>query len=535
MALKQTISRFGQRIFDFERSGDFPRYKLAFIAILGLSALIRLWNIGGASLWMDEAVAVALSQLPLEAILFERIDNHPPLAFLVEHFWLKIVPGSEWARVPFALAGIATVGVMMGLMRDQASRRAALITGLLLALTTGHIYYSQEARMYTLLVLGLALAMWGAIGIAQPARLRPLTYAILYLLGGVIAVYCHFLGLVGMAAISFSVFAVSLLRGPVWPNSRSWLLINSVMFVLALPWLAQISAYMGFGGINARVTLFETAWYLMKVSGFPGLGSVGTIVSLAYCCLIGAGLIAAWLNGRHSLAAGFAGLLICYPFLLFVLSIDRPVIAARTVLPALIGVCCAAGFALAAFRNQLVAWGLTALFVIAAALSSAHHLQHPIKPENFAGAFAHIEREGFAEMPVLTCIDMSASAAWEAKPEADIYLFRRGEIIRFPGPSYWQVARLSMTAYHKATVAEIDAYLGGGLHINGGMAQAFNTSDKIAFVRPFCEAETEAVIQTELQALGFVEVSKTLITDDAPDWQIMANPRTKVSLYRKDL
>ncbi|GAB5458026.1 MAG: hypothetical protein Hens3KO_10560 [Henriciella sp.] len=535
MALKQTVSRVSERIFDFERSGDFHRYKLAFIAILGLSALLRLWNIGGPSLWMDEAVAVALSQLPLEAILFERIDNHPPLLFLIEHFWLKIVPDSEWARVPFAVAGIATVGVIMGLMRDQASRRAALIAGLLLALTTGHIYYSQEARMYTLLVLGLALAMWGAIGIAQPARLKPLTYAVLYLLGGVIAIYCHFMGLVGMAAISFSVLAVSLVRGPVWPKFRAWLLINSVMFVLALPWLIQIPAYMGFGGINARVTVFETAWYLMKVTGFPGLGSAGTIVSLVYCCLVGAGLIAAWLNGRYILAAGFAGVLICYPLLLIMLSFDRPIIAARIMLPVVIGVCCASGLALASFRNQLLAWGLTALFIIAAALSSAHHLAHPIKPENFTGAFAHIEREGFAEVPVLTCIDMSASAAWETKPEADIYLFRRGEIMLFPGPRYWQIARLSMTGYYQAPVAEIDAYLGGKLHISGGMADAFITSDKIAFVRPFCEADTEAVIMAQLQEIGFVEVSKTLITDGAPNWQIMANPRTKVSLYRRDL
>jgi uncharacterized membrane protein len=130
---------------------------LAIITIL--AALLRFWNLSEVPIWQDEAVTRAFAQLDLWTLLTKNIDNHPPLSYVVQHFWHKINPDLAAGRVPAAVAGTASVAVVMLFLRDSVNTRAALIGGVFLALSTSHIFYSQDARMYAYIVLGLIIAL----------------------------------------------------------------------------------------------------------------------------------------------------------------------------------------------------------------------------------------------------------------------------------------------------------------------------------------------------------------------------------------
>ena len=149
--------------------------------VLLLGSALRLWDLGSVPLWKDEAFTVLAGRLPLDQILLNEIDNHPPLIYIIEHAWLMLFPDLRLARMPMATAGIATVAAVLLATSDLYSRRAALWAGLLLAVSTGHIYFSQDARMYPLLVLGLSLASWGCAGLLSPRYLSRNSYAGLYL------------------------------------------------------------------------------------------------------------------------------------------------------------------------------------------------------------------------------------------------------------------------------------------------------------------------------------------------------------------
>ena len=79
------------------------------IVVLGFS--IRFWQLSSAPVWMDEAFTYLVSRLPLSDILFDRIDNHPPLSYAIQHLWTSVAPSVTFLRVPSAVAGGLTVAV----------------------------------------------------------------------------------------------------------------------------------------------------------------------------------------------------------------------------------------------------------------------------------------------------------------------------------------------------------------------------------------------------------------------------------------
>ncbi|MCI4644672.1 MAG: glycosyltransferase family 39 protein [Hyphomonadaceae bacterium] len=517
------------------QSEDARVLSYVFWGILAFAALLRLWNFNGPSLWMDEAISLSLAELPAHAIFLDRVDNHPPLHFLIQHLWQQIFPDPAVARLPAIAFGITTVYVVMAMLRDLVSLRAALLAGLLLALCTGHIYYSQEARMYSLVLFGLAVAAWGGIGQVEPGRRSPRGYALLYVIGGLVAIYAHILGLLAMAAIGFASLAGGLMAGGGVRFAREWLVRNIILFLLSLPWLVQIPANLGFAGLHQPTSIIKSIWYFKTITAFPGLGGFDNLFAPILYALAAASLALTWLGGRRTLALTMAGLFVIYPALLFLLSLDRPLIGARTLIPATLGVYLAAGIAISVLPGLRLRYGVAGLLVLAGLVSSGHHLANLIKPENFDAAFAHVDAAGYGDAPVLNCIDMSTSATWYARPEAEIYMYQRGGLMRYPGPDYWQAARMSMSRYGSSTAQEVDAFMGRGWLVTGGFEEAFGEAAQIAFIRPFCSEDSQRMIETRLAEMGFVVQSETLITEGAPSFQIMAWPRTWVTLYARPM
>jgi mannosyltransferase len=135
---------------------------IASIAIVGVAIALRFANLGEQSLWVDEAYTARLLDGSLGDLLSgvaER-ESTPPLYYVLVWAWAKVFGDTEVAmRSVSALAGVACVPVMYMVARTLIGRRAGAVAAALTATSSGLVWYSQEARAYSLWLLLTALAL----------------------------------------------------------------------------------------------------------------------------------------------------------------------------------------------------------------------------------------------------------------------------------------------------------------------------------------------------------------------------------------
>lgn len=140
------------------------KYKIHIVLVVAL--VVRLIAIS-QSLWLDEAIgALVVRDYSYSEIItdFLRSDNHPPLFYLDLKSWTSILGYSEFAlRLPSVIYGVLTVYLTFLIASKISRRKEGLIpitSALLLATSPFHIYYSQEARMYSLAAFLASLAIY---------------------------------------------------------------------------------------------------------------------------------------------------------------------------------------------------------------------------------------------------------------------------------------------------------------------------------------------------------------------------------------
>jgi len=121
-------------------------------------------------IWLDEAISVHDARMSYGAMLHTQAttDVHPPLYFTV--LWLsgRVIGFGEFAiRVPSILLGVAMIPLAYLLGKEAYDRRTGAVTAVLVAFAPLLVWYSQETRMYMLLMdLGVA-ALWAQLRILR--------------------------------------------------------------------------------------------------------------------------------------------------------------------------------------------------------------------------------------------------------------------------------------------------------------------------------------------------------------------------------
>lgn len=146
------------------------------------------------SLWNDEAWTAWAVQPPYVADTLARVrsDVHPPLYFLLLDGWTLAAGDSVFAlRLPSALFGLLALAATYAAGMRLFDAQTGLLALALVATAGFFVYYTREARMYSLL-LGLGtLSTWGYLRWrARPNVRRGLLYA------GLLAalLYTHYAG-----------------------------------------------------------------------------------------------------------------------------------------------------------------------------------------------------------------------------------------------------------------------------------------------------------------------------------------------------
>ena len=130
--------------------------------ILLAAFIIRLISIN-QSLWLDEATSALVARMSLTNIFTKFLPNdfHPPLYYLVLKYWVSIFGSSEVAlRFPSIIFGVGTIYIVYLITKKYFSKNTGLVAAALLSTSGLAIYYSQEARMYTLAAFLVTLSFY---------------------------------------------------------------------------------------------------------------------------------------------------------------------------------------------------------------------------------------------------------------------------------------------------------------------------------------------------------------------------------------
>jgi len=136
---------------------------LVLLFLLGLA--VRFWQAGYHSLWFDETMSVFWARQPAKEIIDVGLhlvkDKHPPVYYLLLHFWTDIFgDGTVAVRSLSILFGAILPPALALLGEELGDRRAGLIAGLLATFNPILVWYSQEARMFLPAATIGVLATW---------------------------------------------------------------------------------------------------------------------------------------------------------------------------------------------------------------------------------------------------------------------------------------------------------------------------------------------------------------------------------------
>jgi len=218
------------------RALSLPRLRSfgALAAVLAAAAALRACEISRESVWVDEALSVRLARLGWPALFAGTAeDGHPPLYLALLHVWIACFGTSEAAiRSLSAVLGVLAVAAVYAFGRVWFDQATGLCGALLVALSPYHIYYSQEARNYSLLVLTTASSYLGlALVRHRPGRASDAAYVVATLA----MLYTHVFGVFAWIAQNLYVLCVD--GGGGAPSRRRWTLLQAVVVAFLVPWL----------------------------------------------------------------------------------------------------------------------------------------------------------------------------------------------------------------------------------------------------------------------------------------------------------
>ncbi len=135
----------------------------AAVAGLTLVALgVRLYRLDGRSLWLDEILTSQPAHLggPADVIFWSRVAiNQMPFFYMFTWFFGHWGDSGVILRLPPVIFGTLLVPALYLLARDLFGVRAGIVAALLGAVLPFAVWYSQEARNYSLLMLMTTLQM----------------------------------------------------------------------------------------------------------------------------------------------------------------------------------------------------------------------------------------------------------------------------------------------------------------------------------------------------------------------------------------
>lgn len=272
------------------------RYLQILIGLTVIGLLLRFYNLGWNSLWLDEASTLGFARQSFLGIWESTAGGefNPPLFYWLEHGMLLFGESEFVLRFLPALLGALTIPVVYLIGEEFRDRNVGIIAAALLTFSPFHIYYSQEARAYAPMLFFFSLAL---LFYLRANRSNELRSWILFGAFSAIAFWMHFYAIVPIAVLILHALVTSAdtIRSDL-RNARSLAFAIGAFVVVSLPllivtvnlFLVRTSSAPTFG-IQGLDVIYQT---LYQVSGFSSL----TLILFVILFLLGTAY--AWRENR---------------------------------------------------------------------------------------------------------------------------------------------------------------------------------------------------------------------------------------------
>lgn len=143
------------------------------ILITLVGGWLRVLLLDKNGLWLDEAFSVWAANLSVGDMLqwIVKIDQHPPLYYLLLHYWVALNGDTPYhARLLSVLFGTGTIPIIYLIGKRMSGAIMGLTAAVILALSLFNIAYAQEARMYTCLTFNAAAAIYALVRLLTDSR-----------------------------------------------------------------------------------------------------------------------------------------------------------------------------------------------------------------------------------------------------------------------------------------------------------------------------------------------------------------------------
>lgn len=168
------------------------------VAILAITGVVFRIIVAHQSLFADELSTYWISarhglggvvKLLYSVGPIQHAEITPPLYFVLAWFTSQFGHGPELLRLPSLIAGIATIPVLYQLGLRTVGRRAALVATAAAAVAPFTVYYSANARAYSVMMLALTVSTLSMLLALDTGRRR---WWVLYAVAACAAFYSHY-------------------------------------------------------------------------------------------------------------------------------------------------------------------------------------------------------------------------------------------------------------------------------------------------------------------------------------------------------
>ena len=217
---------------------------LLFLAIL-LAVANRMYALDFASLWSDELWGLWVCSLGSWPALLEDMvfhDSHPPGYQTFLYVWLGLFGDSDISvRLPSVIAGVVSVYSVCVFASKYFSRLIGLLSAAFLLTSFNAIYYSQEARAYSFILL-FTIWHYHLLFLLFVDKSDRQLHRNLFTVVGALLAYFHYVGVVIVAAEALLFVVIPAFRRQL-PKAIK---LYGRIWLLYLPWFFVMIAHMLF-------------------------------------------------------------------------------------------------------------------------------------------------------------------------------------------------------------------------------------------------------------------------------------------------
>jgi uncharacterized membrane protein len=302
---------------------EHSRYVQILIGLTLIGLFLRFYQITFNSVWLDEAATYMFSKLSLIDIWFITANGevNPPLFHWIEHFMLYFGNSEFVLRFVPAVLGTLTIPLFYLVGKEFLDRNCGIIMAALLTISPFHIFYSQEARVYSTMLFFISIAI---IFYFRAMRSNAWKSWALFGLFSAIAFWAHFYTLIPVLSLFFIAVGINAKKirdeirftFPLITGAIVFLLVSLPLIIVATgQFLIRTSSAPTYG-IQGPEIILET---LRQLSGYSD------ITLIIYLALFVIGILSVFLIERTK--AYFLIAMILIPLLIsWVLSYRMPMI-----------------------------------------------------------------------------------------------------------------------------------------------------------------------------------------------------------------